>query len=183
MAAKNMSAARRTPLIAAVPKMLFPLLVILPGILAVALSTLPSKDYRLPQAQIEAANYAPVIAALNQAVAQHASVEAAGEQLKAVAGAGVKFNKAKVEALLKDQAAQPMKEDQLKSRLQDAVVNDYDGVIFSLVKKYCPPGLLGLALTGLLASFMSGMAGNVTAFNTIWTYDIYQAHLAPNKVG
>jgi SSS family solute:Na+ symporter len=181
MAAKNMSAARRTPLIAAVPKMLFPLLVILPGILAVALTTLPSKDYRIPQAQIEAANYAPVIAALNQAVAQHATVEDAGKQLKAVAGAGIKFNKAKVEALLKDQAAQPMKEDQLKSRLQDAVVNDYDGVIFSLVKKYCPPGLLGLALTGLLASFMSGMAGNVTAFNTIWTYNIYQAHLAPNK--
>ena len=44
-------------------------------------------------------------------------------------------------------------------------------------------GLLGLALTGLLASFMSGMAGNVTAFNTIWTYNIYQAHLAPNKIG
>jgi SSS family solute:Na+ symporter len=41
--------------------------------------------------------------------------------------------------------------------------------------------MLGLALTGLLASFMSGMAGNVTAFNTIWTYDLYQAYLAPNK--
>jgi SSS family solute:Na+ symporter len=51
----------------------------------------------------------------------------------------------------------------------------------SLVKKYCPPGLLGLALTALLASFMSGMAGNVTAFNTVWTYDLYQAYLAPNK--
>jgi SSS family solute:Na+ symporter len=50
-----------------------------------------------------------------------------------------------------------------------------------LVKKYCPPGLLGLALTALLASFMSGMAGNVTAFNTVWTYDLYQAYLAPNK--
>ncbi len=42
-------------------------------------------------------------------------------------------------------------------------------------------GLLGLALTGLLASFMSGMAGNVTAFNTVWTYDLYQAYIAPNK--
>ena len=46
MAAKNMSAARRTPLIAAVPKMLFPVLVILPGLLAVALTTLPGKNYR-----------------------------------------------------------------------------------------------------------------------------------------
>ncbi len=59
--------------------------------------------------------------------------------------------------------------------------NDYDGVILSLVKKYCPTGLLGLALTGLLASFMSGMAGNVTAFNTVWTYDLYQAYMRPNK--
>ena len=59
--------------------------------------------------------------------------------------------------------------------------NDYDGVILSLVKKYCPPGLLGLALTALLASFMSGMAGNVTAFNTVWTYDLYQAYIAKDK--
>jgi len=61
------------------------------------------------------------------------------------------------------------------------VVNDYDGVILSLVKRYCPTGLLGLALTALLASFMSGMAGNVTAFNTVWTYDLYQAYIAPDK--
>ena len=40
---------------------------------------------------------------------------------------------------------------------------------------------MGLALTALLASFMSGMAGNVTAFNTVWTYDLYQAYIAPNK--
>ena len=59
--------------------------------------------------------------------------------------------------------------------------NDYDGVILSLVKKYCPPGLLGLALTALLASFMSGMAGNVTAFNTVFTYDLYQAYFVQGK--
>jgi SSS family solute:Na+ symporter len=179
MAAKNMSAARRTPLIAAVPKMLFPVLVILPGMLAVALTALPGKNYRIPQAQIEAANYKDTIAALNQAVSQRATAEDAGAALKAAAHVG--FNKAKVESLLKQQAATPMPEAQLKTALQDAVNNDYDGVIFSLVKKYCPPGLLGLALTGLLASFMSGMAGNVTAFNTIWTYDLYQAYFAPNK--
>src|SRR5258708_23480042 len=44
---------------------------------------------------------------------------------------------------------------------------------------YFPAGMLGLGLTALLASFMSGMAGNVTAFNTVWTYDIYQAYLNP----
>jgi SSS family solute:Na+ symporter len=42
---------------------------------------------------------------------------------------------------------------------------------------YFPPGLLGLGLTALMASFMSGMAGNVTAFNTVWTYDIYHAYI------
>jgi SSS family solute:Na+ symporter len=59
--------------------------------------------------------------------------------------------------------------------------NYYDGVILSLVKRYCPPGLFGLALTALLASFMSGMAGNVTAFNTVFTYDLYQAYFAKGK--
>ena len=49
------------------------------------------------------------------------------------------------------------------------------------MKKYCPAGLLGLALTAMLASFMSGMAGNVTAFNTVFTYDIYQAYFAKGK--
>ena len=44
-----------------------------------------------------------------------------------------------------------------------------------MMARYYPAGLLGLGLTALLASFMSGMAGNVTAFNTVWTFDIYQS--------
>jgi SSS family solute:Na+ symporter len=44
---------------------------------------------------------------------------------------------------------------------------------------YFPEGMLGIGLTALMASFMSGMAGNVTAFNTVWTYDIYQPYLHP----
>jgi SSS family solute:Na+ symporter len=46
-----------------------------------------------------------------------------------------------------------------------------------MLEHYFPHGMLGLGLTALLASFMSGMAGNVTAFNTVWTYDIYQAYI------
>ncbi|MGA9175450.1 MAG: sodium:solute symporter family protein [Thermoactinomyces sp.] len=46
-----------------------------------------------------------------------------------------------------------------------------------LIERYYPPGILGLGLTAMLASFMSGMAGNVTAFTTVWTYDIYQAYI------
>jgi SSS family solute:Na+ symporter len=56
---------------------------------------------------------------------------------------------------------------------------DYDLATPNLLLRYFPTGMLGVGLTALLASFMSGMAGNVTAFNTVWTYDIYQAHIRP----
>ena len=54
---------------------------------------------------------------------------------------------------------------------------DYDQVLTTLMAQFYPSGLLGVGLTGLMASFMSGMAGNVTAFNTVWTYDIYQGYI------
>ena len=180
MAAKNMSAARRTPLIAAVPKMIFPVLVILPGMIAAGLA-LNDKDkpdgYRLPPKIVAESAFAKALPAVTAAAAKpddQAALAAIGQALE------LKLNPAKVAALVK--AAPTLKESEIKERLQDAVVeNDYDGVILSLVKRYCPSGLLGLALTGLLASFMSGMAGNVTAFNTVWTYDLYQAYIAKNK--
>ena len=53
---------------------------------------------------------------------------------------------------------------------------DYDMTLPSMLAHFYPTGLLGVGLTALLASFMSGMAGNVTAFNSVWTYDIYQAY-------
>ena len=43
-----------------------------------------------------------------------------------------------------------------------------------MLVRYCGPGLLGLGITALIAGFMSGMAGNVSAFSAVWTYDIYQ---------
>ena len=52
----------------------------------------------------------------------------------------------------------------------------------SMLLHYFPTGMLGLGLTALLASFMSGMAGNVTAFNTVWTYDIYKAYVHPKRI-
>jgi SSS family solute:Na+ symporter len=110
MAADSMSAARRTPLIAAVPKMLFPALVILPGMVAIALTYQAGQTgFALP-------------------------------------------------------------------RRPDGAF-DYDLTIPLMLGHYFPPGLLGLGLTALMASFMSGMAGNVTAFNTVWTYDIYQSYI------
>jgi SSS family solute:Na+ symporter len=123
MAADSMTAARRTPLIAAVPKMLFPFLVILPGMIALVLS------------------------------GEHA---AAGQGL-------VPAKIAADGAPLLDAAGR--------------VVLDYDLATPMMLVHLFPSGMLGLGLTALLASFMSGMAGNVTAFNTVWTYDIYQSHI------
>jgi solute:Na+ symporter, SSS family len=178
MAAKNMSAARRTPLIAAVPKMIFPVLVILPGMIAASLALTAKDGYRLPPKIVAEKAYVQAIPAVKDAAAKNLDSKAALENIsKAI---GMKLSPVKVADIVKN--APTLDDATLKARLQDSVVeNDYDGVILSLVKKYCPSGLLGLALTGLLASFMSGMAGNVTAFNTVWTYDLYQAYIARNK--
>jgi SSS family solute:Na+ symporter len=54
---------------------------------------------------------------------------------------------------------------------------DYDQAMTTLMAQFYPSGMLGLGLTALMASFMSGMAGNVTAFNTVWTYDLYQGYI------
>jgi len=171
MAAKNMGAARRTPLIASVPKMIFPILVILPGMIAAGLALTGKDGYRLPPKLVPESAYAQAIPAIKSANSNLDEVR------KAIS---MKMDDAKLTALAKE--APTLDDKTIKARLQDAVIeNDYDGVILSLVKKYCPSGLLGLALTGLLASFMSGMAGNVTAFNTVWTYDLYQAYIARNK--
>jgi len=176
MAAKNMSAARRTPLIAAVPKMIFPILVIVPGMIAVALTSQPDKSYRIPPPILSEQVYAKGVEAVKAAAAS----DGASAVKSVTVAMGKKMNPERVQALVKE--AGKLNDVQIKQGLYNAVAEyDYDGVILSLVKKYCPTGLLGLALTALLASFMSGMAGNVTAFNTVWTYDLYQAYLAPKK--
>jgi solute:Na+ symporter, SSS family len=138
MAADSMTSARRTPLIAAVPKMFFPFLVILPGLIAIA----------LPAPKVE-----PVI------TAEGAETVPA---LEGIIPAKVDYWTGKLEL---DQNGQP--------------VADYDMAIPQMLLRYFPTGMLGLGLTALLASFMSGMAGNVTAFNTVWTYDIYKAYVHP----
>jgi solute:Na+ symporter, SSS family len=123
MAADSMTAARRTPLIAAFPKMVFPFLVILPGMIALALTVGQGAAAMIP-----------------------AKMGAGGAPLVDAAG---------------------------------RTVLDFDLATPMMLVKLFPSGMLGLGLTALLASFMSGMAGNVTAFNTVWTYDIYQSHIRP----
>jgi SSS family solute:Na+ symporter len=142
MAADSMVAARRTPLIAAFPKMVFPFLVILPGLIAIALPSATSH-----------------LTATNAATATTA-VE--------------KDSKGLIPPKIDSRTGQPMLDRQGKPIL------DYDLAIPNMLLHYFPTGILGLGLTALLASFMSGMAGNVTAFNTVWTYDIYQSYIRPN---
>ncbi len=143
MAAESMLAARRTPLIAAVPKMFFPFLVILPGLIAISLPA-------------QRASSLPGTHSGSVANAVHAAPATGTRGLI------------------------PPKTDDAGRPLLDAngnVVLDYDLTIPNMLVHYFPTGILGLGLTALLASFMSGMAGNVTAFNTVWTYDIYQAYI------
>jgi SSS family solute:Na+ symporter len=154
MAADSMDAARKTPLIAAVPKMFFPFLVILPGMIALA-------------AGQHAA--APIVAAERQNVAQAATntnATAPKEDASTnTVGQGIIPPKYDVET------GRPTHDS------RGNVVLDYDLATPMMLVHYFPSGMLGLGLTALLASFMSGMAGNVTAFNTVWTYDIYQSYI------
>ncbi len=59
-------------------------------------------------------------------------------------------------------------------------ISSYDDVLPLMMARYCGPGLLGLGITALVAGFMAGMAGNVSAFATVWTYDIYRPYLRKN---
>jgi len=111
MISDSLNDARRTPIIAALPKIFMPLIVIVPGILLLALQKQFS-GFELP--------------------------------------------------------------------LNGNGQTDYNMVLPLMLSKLYPSGILGVGITALIASFMSGMAGNVTAFNTVFTFDIYQTHLKRN---
>src|SRR5438094_8938370 len=121
MAADSMNSARRTPLIAAVPKMLFPFIVILPGLIAIALPT-PAT-----QSTIQVASTQGMVPAAN-------------------AGMGL------IPAKLEPGTNRPLLDKNGNPQL------DYDLAIPQMLLHYFPTGMLGLGLTALLASFMSGMA-------------------------
>lgn len=114
MIAKNMREARLTPIIASIPKMLMPLIVVLPGIIAIVLmQPALGTGYQIPTDENGNLNYTMTLP--------------------------------------------------------------------SLIAHYYPSGLLGVGITALMASFMSGMAGNVTAFNAVFTYDIYQPYFVKKQ--
>jgi len=113
LSANNLRAAKMAPIIGSAFKMAVPLIVILPGLLALGLMSNGHPAYHLVPADI----------------AKHT-----GEA-------------------------------------------SYDQVLPLMLIRYCGPGLLGLGITALVAGFMSGMAGNVSAFSTVWTYDLYGAYV------
>lgn len=106
--AKDLRAARMTPLLASFFKMALPFIVILAGLIAIALSNDPNSGFKL---------------------------------------------------------------------LEDGGQVNYDSALPLLIARYYPSGLVGLGVTALLAGFMAGQAGNISAFNTVWTYDIYKSVL------
>jgi SSS family solute:Na+ symporter len=132
MAAKNMTAARNTPLVAAIPKMFFPFLVIVPGMIAVALTSMPDKNYRIPPPIISQANYDSAIAAVKNANAPDAAaVKAVGDAL------GKKVDSEKILSLVAANKTSQLTTTQIQQGLYNSVAeNYYDGVILSLVKKY-----------------------------------------------
>jgi SSS family solute:Na+ symporter len=148
MATDTQENARRVPLIAAIPKMFFPFLVILPGLLAIA-----------------AVRPQPTVTT---------RVEANGTIVH-------ETRDIPTEAEAMGKGLVPAKTNPLTGKIvldaSGKPLLDYDLAIPSMLLHYFPTGILGLGLTALLASFMSGMAGNVTAFNTVWTYDLYQSYI------
>lgn len=128
MAAGSMTAARRTPLIAAAVKMLLPFLVIVPGMIALVLG--------------------------------------GGEGATAYGGIG--------------QGIIPARRAADGTAMVDAMgrtILDFDMATPMMLVTLYPKGLLGLGVAALIAACMAGMAANVTAFNAVWTYDIYQARV------
>ena len=140
MAADSMTSARRTPLIAAFPKMLFPFLVAAKSMSSDVSTDVPAK-----------------------------TGSAVVSQRAASGGISLEGGKGIIPAKL-DESGKPL----IKG---GKVVLDYDLATPMMLVRYFPSGLLGLGLCALMASFMSGMAGNTTAFNTVWTYDIYQSYI------
>lgn len=155
MAADSMLSARRTPLIAAIPKMFFPFLVILPGMLALAVSVNTRSGSVKPAPQTPP----PFVSTIN------------GSQTTEPSGSASSSTQGIIPPKLDAITGKP----QLDSRGKEVL--DYDLATPMMLVHYFPSGMLGLGLTALLASFMSGMAGNTTAFNTVWTYDLYEGYI------
>ena len=155
LSAHNLRAARMAPIIGSFFKMAVPFIVILPGLLGLVLLQNGDGSRReLVGEDIVAAcslNSANQVADLSGCKAAMAKSSLTPEaQAKVLAGG------------------------------EDAELHSYNQALPLMMVRYLGPGLLGLGITALIAGFMSGMAGNVSAFSTVWTYDIYKALIKKN---
>lgn len=156
LAAHNLRAARMAPIIGSFFKMAVPFIVILPGLLGLVLLQNPDGSRRtLVGEDVVAAcelNSASAVANPQACSAAMAKTNLSAEEQQKVLAGG-----------------------------PNAELHTYNQALPLMMVRYLGPGLLGLGITALIAGFMSGMAGNVSAFSTVWTYDIYKPLI--NKKG
>jgi SSS family solute:Na+ symporter len=156
LAAHNLRAARMAPLIGSFFKMAVPFIVILPGLLGLVLLQNPDGSRRVLVGE-------DVVAACAQGAA------GAPQDSSGCSAAMAKTN------------LSAGYQQKVLSGAPGSELHSYNQALPLMMVRYLGPGLLGLGITALIAGFMSGMAGNVSAFSTVWTYDIYKPLI--NKKG
>ncbi|MDE3186477.1 MAG: sodium/solute symporter, partial [Acidobacteriota bacterium] len=150
LAAHNLRAARMAPIIGSFFKMAVPFIVILPGLLGLVLLQNPDGSRRV---------------LVGEDVVNSCSVSAAQDKVE---------NPGACSAAMAKTRLSPAYQQNVLSAAQGTELHSYNEALPLMLVRYCGPGLLGLGITALIAGFMSGMAGNVSAFSTVWTYDIYK---------
>jgi SSS family solute:Na+ symporter len=157
LAAHNLRAARMAPIIGSFFKMAVPFIVILPGLLGLVLLQNPDGSRRQLVGE-------DVVAACNGS-SENGSV----------------VNSSACSAAMANTTLPAAYQQKVLSGASGAELHSYNQALPLMMVRYLGPGLLGLGITALIAGFMSGMAGNVSAFSTVWTYDIYKPLI--NKKG
>ena len=154
LAAHNLRAARMAPIIGSFFKMATPFIVILPGLLGLVLLQNPDGSRR----------------------------QLVGEDVVAAcsASSGRIVNAQACSAAMAKTNLSPAYQQKVLSGAPGAELHTYNQALPLMMVRYMGPGLLGLGITALIAGFMSGMAGNVSAFSTVWTYDIYRPLIHKN---
>jgi SSS family solute:Na+ symporter len=151
LAAHNLRAARMAPIIGSYFKMAVPFIVILPGLLGLVLLQNPDGSRRVLVGEDVVKSCAPNIS---------------GEQIGDPGACSA--------AMSTNSSLTPAYQANVLSAAPGTELHSYNEALPLMLVRYCGPGLLGLGVTALIAGFMSGMAGNVSAFTTVWTYDIYR---------
>ena len=158
LAAHNLRAARMAPIIGSFFRMAVPFIVILPGLLGLVLLQNPDGSRR----QL-----------VGEDVVKSCAVSSSEDK---VVDAGACST-----AMATKSTLPAAYQQSVLSGAPGTELHSYNEALPLMLVRYCGPGLLGLGITALIAGFMSGMAGNVSAFSTVWTYDIYKPLI--NKTG